>query len=247
MPHNVFISYPTPSQDIVENFAYRLEELGVSTWVYSRDRTLAEDIWEEIEEKIKLSDLFIFIVSPRTANAEGQDRELELALTKITEGGGEFRMIPIVVHGGRFSDLPEVLRRVNGESLDCYTVSSTACKIAETFFPDLVESSGNEPWKCPRPGQWLEVCHINYTIEEFFEAGDRVYFRRLSPLGLFECYAPKINGLFWFAPQHLKASGIVDEGGALERTEVPHSYRYATSYEYERVGMDQARERGELD
>jgi TIR domain-containing protein len=42
--HQVFISYPSPNEDIVENLASRLQELGIAAWVYSVDKTLAEEI-----------------------------------------------------------------------------------------------------------------------------------------------------------------------------------------------------------
>ena len=40
-------------------------------------------------------------------------------------------------------------------------------------------------------------------IEEYFDIGDKLYFRAVSPIGLFKCYAPKLNKLFWIAPQNV--------------------------------------------
>jgi TIR domain len=76
MKHHIFISYPVAKQDLVENFAGRLRELGVEAWVYSLDKTLAEGIWEEIEAKIAQADLFLFVASQQSVDAKGQHREL---------------------------------------------------------------------------------------------------------------------------------------------------------------------------
>jgi hypothetical protein len=249
MIHHAFICYPVQKEDIVENLASRLRDIGVEVWVYSINRTLAEDVWKEIKEKIQCCQLFMFVVSKHSLDAKGQHHELQLALDRVKKANKPvpLRMIPIVTDDVDFSSLPEDLSRVNGLRLDAYTVKSTAHKIARTFFPDLLKSEKNRDWKYPRPGQWLEVCNIDQWTEEYFELGDRVYFRRISPLGLFECYSPKLQGLFWFAPHNLRTTDITDEGGILERQEIPWKYRYSTSYDFERTGMDEMRKRGKLE
>lgn len=73
-----------------------------------------------------------------------------------------------------------------------------------------------------------------------------MYFRRLSPLGLFECYSPKRGQLFWFAPQDLRIADVVDEDGSLEQAEVPWRYRYSTSFDMERLGLQQMEKEGRL-
>lgn len=243
MKHQVFICYPVQNQDIVENFAGRLRESGVEAWVYSIDRTLATDVWSEIEEKIQRCELFIFVASKHTLDAKGQHRELQLALDRLKNTDSIRRVFPILIGEIAFADLPEELGRVNGLTLDAYTVTSTALEIARTFFPDLFESEKNRDWKYPKPGQWLEVCNVDQWTEKCFGLRDRVYFRRISPLGLFECYSPKLPGLFWFAPHNLRATEIIDEGGILERASVPKSYRYSASYDFERIGIEEMKKR----
>jgi hypothetical protein len=71
-----------------------------------------------------------------------------------------------------------------------------------------------------------------------------MYFRSLSPLGLFECYSPRLGEFFWFAPQNLRLSDIVDEGGSFERANVPRRYRCDTSIEAERVGFEELENHG---
>lgn len=244
MSHHTFICHPSQNVDIVENLAGRLRDIGVEAWVYSIDRTLAEDSWQEIEDKIQCTELFIFVASQYSRDAMGQHRELQLVRDRIAKTGSTLRMIPVVVDDVAFNDLPDELRRINGLRLDARTVKSTAHELATMFFPDLVESERHREWKYPLPGQWLEVCNLDQWIEEHFELGDQVYFRRISPLGLFECYSPKLRGLFWFAAHNLRPTGITDEGGELERQRVPKSYRYSASYDFEQVGIEQMRKQG---
>lgn len=247
MTHHVFICYPAQNEDIVKNFAGRLRDLGVEAWVYSLDRTLAEDIWNEIQDKIQSCQLFIFVASNHSLDAKGQHRELQLALDRLKAAGVPPRMVPVLIDDIGFLSLPEELSRVNGLRLDAHTVKSTAHDVAKTFFPELVAKEKTQDWKYPKPGQWLEVCNIDQWIEERFDLGDRVYFRRISPLGLFECYSPKLAGLFWFASHNLRATDVVDEDGRLERQDVPWSYRYSASYDFEKLGIDEMRKRGNLE
>ena len=157
------------------------------------------------------------------------------------------RILPVVIDDIGFAALPDDLRHINGMKLDAYTVSSTANEIASTFFPGRVEVKKHREWKYPRPGQWLKVCNIDQWTEEHFALEDLVYFRRISPLGSFECYSPKLKGLFWFAPHNLRMTDIVDENGSLERRDVPQTYRYSASYDFERIGIDEMRKRGTLE
>lgn len=247
MKHQVFISYPSPNEDIVKNLASRLKEFGVSAWVYSIDKTLAKDLWTEIEAKIQESEVFIFVASKFSKNAEGQHRELSLALGKIRNAKSDFQAFPVVLDDVSFQSLPGELAATNGiQLLDAYNVKSEAFYIAKMFFPEVVAAQKIQDWNYPKPGQWLEVYQIDRWIEEYFDPGDRVYFRRLSPLGLFECYSPKLGRLFWFAPHNLRRSDVVDADGLLEREKIPRRYRYDTSIECERIGLQQLEKQGRL-
>jgi TIR domain len=247
MAHRVFICYPVQEEDIVKNFAGRLRDLGVKAWIYSLDRTLAEDVWSEIQNKIDSCEVFIFVASKHSFDAKGQHREVRLALDRLKMSAVSLPMVPVLIDNISFSSLPEELSRVNGLRLDAHTVKSTAHDLAKTFFPELVTKEKAQGWKYPRPGQWLEVCNIDQWSEECFDLGDRVYFRRISPLGLFECYSPKLAGLFWFAPHNLRATDILDEDGSLERQDVPWSYRYSASYDFERIGIDEMKKQGKIE
>ena len=131
----IFLSYPAPDQDLVENFADHLCQIGVKAWVYSIDKTLSSETWPEIETHIDEAELFAFAVSVHSRDAHGQHRELQRFIEKVQQNPGkEFRLLPIVIGCLSFSELPDVLRRVNGVRLDAHTVESTANQVALTFF-----------------------------------------------------------------------------------------------------------------
>jgi len=237
MPH-IFISYPDKESNIVENLRTRLREYGVEAWVYSYDKTLAQNAWEEIEEKIDKSQLIIFIVSDDTKRAVGQDRELDLAFNKLRTSKRLDSIFPVVIGDFKFSDLPEKIKYINGERLTAYNVKTVALTIAQTFFPQLFLERQSPNWDYPKPGEWLEICKLDSIIEEYCDIGDKVYFRRISPMGLFECYSPKIQDLFWFSPANLTRTKIIDEDGRLEHETVPSRYRFMTSVKCERKGYE---------
>lgn len=224
MKYNTFISYAGADTDIVENLRDHLGRCGVTAWVYSLDRTLAADAWAEIEARITESDLVIFVVSENTPHAEGQRRELKLALEKVVPVAGIEKIMPIVITGTDFSALPEELRNKNGLFLDGHTVKSVAWKVTNRAFPSLVETASVKPWKYPIPGEWLEVTDLDGIVEQYFDIGDKLYFRSLSPMGLLECYSPRIEGLFWIAPENVKASSDIEADKELEG-HVPRIFR----------------------
>lgn len=231
----VFISYPTANQDLVENFADRLLEYGVKAWVYSIDKALSQETWPEIEARIEESDVFVFVASEYSRDAEGQHRELEIAVERIDRNGERgSRLLPIVIGDLSFGELPPVLQRVNGLRLDGRTVASTAHELAKTFFPNLLGDTRAMAWHCPRPGQWLEVHHVAPGIEQHLKRKDLLYFRKLSPMGLFECYSPKLKGLFWIMPENVRACEM-SQG---KYPNVPREFSYLASLEDEMRGHD---------
>ncbi|MSO20904.1 MAG: hypothetical protein EXQ56_10670 [Acidobacteria bacterium] len=224
----------------------RLKELGVTAWIYSYDRLLATDVWAEIQSKIDQANVFAFLIGEDTPNAQGQKRELALALEKVNQQKPAFELLPLVLNDAiDFNSLPESLWHRNGERLSGSNVKQVAFKIAAQFFPDTIAKWTNETvWRCPRPGDWLEVCRIEGTeVSEYFDLGDKVMFRRLSPMGLFECYAPKIGGLFWFWHAVLRPVSPTDPSFRQERELVPENYRMTTMIDIESLGHDAWRQR----
>lgn len=236
MRNNIFISYPAANTDIVENLRDHLCRYGVRAWVYSLDKTLAADAWEEIESKILESDLVIFVVSESTPSAKGQQRELKLALEKVAPVSGTEKIMPIII-GTAFSALPEELRYKNGISLNNHKVKSVAWEIVSRVFPALIEMETSQPWKFPVPGEWLEVSNLDEILEEYFDIGDKLYFRSISPMGLLECYSPKIKELFWIAHENVKASSNREADKKLEAF-VPRIFRVSGMIEIQRRGWE---------
>lgn len=224
--HSMFISYPDPHRDIVGSLRDCLSDLGIKAWVYSHDKTIAKDTWVEIKEKIESCKMVICVVSRESVGAEGQLRELDMAVNLLSSTRPDLLIVPVLVGDVRFSAIPKSISHVNGLYLDAFSKKSTALKLAKLLSPDI--AGENWAWRYPRPSQWLEVCNLDQWTEEFFDLGDYVYFRRLSPMGLFECYSPKIDGLFWFYSKNLHPAPIVDEDGAYEKKNVPREFRVIT-------------------
>ena len=79
--------------------------------------------------------------------------------------------------------------------------------------------------QAPQPGTWLEVSDLDSVCEEEGLAlGDKLYFRVITSLGLFECYAPKLGRRFWIDPENVQAVTDLASVHALEQ-EVPAIYR----------------------
>ena len=201
MEIKIFISYPKNSQDIVENLRGKLKEFNVDAWVYSRDKTLSENAWVEIETKIIKSKLFIYAFSKETPKAEGQSREINIAL-KHSEKNKDVNILPISIDEPCFSQLPKDIKFINGDTLTAYNVKSIAKAIVNRFFTENDKTNIIE-WNYPVPGDWLEVVNFDEYVEEDLDIGDKLYFRKISPLGLFECYFPKLNNFYWVCHEHV--------------------------------------------
>ncbi len=203
-----------------------LSNYGIKAWVYSHDKTIAKDVWDEIERNIISSKMLVYVISKDSVSAEGQRRELNIAIELTSKTRPDLLIVPLLIGNVSFSETPEPISHVNGLYLDAFSVKTTALEIAKLLSPDI--AGENWTWRYPHPSQWLEVCNLDQWTEEFFELGDCVYFRRLSPMGLFECYSPKLDGLFWFYSKNLRPAPFVDEDGAYEREKVPREYRVIT-------------------
>lgn len=230
---NAFISYNDDVADIAANLSERLDHYKVTAWLYDRDKILGEKAWEEIRKQIQKSRIVLFFISVRTNKSEGQIKEYEIAQSF------EKKVLPVIIEPVRFSSITEQLEPIikcNGIELDFRNVQSKALEIVQTFFQELDPSEKSPDWKYPKPSDWLEVCNLDICTEEYFKLGDEVYFRRISPMGFFECYAPQIDGLFWFWPPNLKPASFVDEDRTIERERVPRNFRTSFMIEIERRG-----------
>ncbi len=239
--NSLFISYPITDKDIVGNLRHELSEFGVTAWAYSYDKTLGEDVWEEIKKLVNQTKVMVFIVSDNTQNAEGQKRELDLSLNKFNLFPKEYAIFPVLVDNYKFEDLPKELKKINGISITASNVNFVAHEIAKTFFPELLEKLNSNKWFFPKPGDWLKISNLDNIIAPYCKVGDEIYFRRISPMGLFECYYPKINDLFWISPNNVRK--IFESIKEEELKIVPKEYQFMTSIEYEMKGRKVASKR----
>jgi len=246
MPH-IFISYSNEQSDIAKNLKTKLMEYNINAWLYAIDRTLATDCWEEIKENIESSRLLAFIVSSDTLSSKGQIRELRMSLRKLVEFDLRNRILPIAYGNVSFKDFPKEIMHINGLQLDSFTIKETAYKIAHDFFPEIFENYKKLKWFYPRPGQWLKIRNISIYMGEQANIGDIVYFRRISPLGLFECFYPKINCLFCFAPNDLQPADELNQENTLEKEYVPERYRIITMISIEQAGIRTLEKNGLID
>jgi len=237
MKHDAFISYADADVSLVENLRDHLGRFGVNAWMYSYDRTLAADAWVEIKEQVNKCRIGLFMVSKNTPNAHGQHRELELALNKLEGEVSSECIFPVILDDIQFSSLPEKLRYKNGLKLDQSSVKSTALKIAKLIFPGKFSDESIRLWKHPIPGEWLEISNIDPALEKYFDLGDPLYFRQISPIGLFECYSPKIKGLFWVFPDNVRMAEDQDKYEVIGR-DVPFVYTISGLLEIQRRGWD---------
>jgi hypothetical protein len=160
---------------------------------------------------------------------------MEIALDKIEPIAGAGKILPVVITGMEFSALPEILRYKNGLFLDGHTVRSVAWTIAKRAFPGRAAAEAEMPWKHPIPGEWLEISGLDSIVEQYFDIGDKLYFRSISPMGLFECYSRKLGGLFWIAPDNVRTSTDLEANKELE-AQIPTIFRVSAMVEIQRLG-----------
>lgn len=234
--HDIFISYAKENTDIVENLRGQFRVYGIKAWVYSRDSIITEEVWGDIESKILEARLFLYIASQFSNDAAGQQRELNFALDKRSKFKSR-KIMPLTLPGINFNQLPEKLSKYTGRQLDLNNIQSVTYDIATTVFPDIVKKSASEPWKYPVPGDWLKVSNIDEFIGTDLVLGDKLYFRTLSPMGLFECYSPKLGGLFWIAPENVSIS-LDFENDKQNETKIPKEYKVLTMFQMMLTGWD---------
>ena len=87
------------------------------------------------------------------------------------------------------------------------------------------------------PGDWLKVSNIDEFIGTHVALGDKLYFRTLSPMGLFECYSPKLKELFWIAPENVSIS-LDFEDDKQSELDIPKEYKVFTMFQMMLTGWD---------
>jgi len=175
------------------------------------------------------------VVSKHSDGAIGQKKELDYLLSKLTNQNISKKIFPIIVDEITLSELPECIRYINGLILNAFNVKSCAYQTAVQFFPEKFSEYNKLQWKYPKPGQLLQVCRIDEYMEDELDIGDLLYFRRISPIGLFECYAPKIKGRFWISASNVCISSELNEDNSFEKNNVPEKFRVDAIIEAEKL------------
>ncbi len=81
------------------------------------------------------------------------------------------------------------------------------------------------------------MSNIDEFIGNHVALGDKLYFRTLSPMGLFECYSPRLKGLFWIAPENV--SIFLDfENDKESELDIPREYKVFTMFEMMETGWN---------
>ena len=179
---------------------------------------LARETWLDIEKGILDSSHIVYLINMATPVNEGQFKEL--ALSKKWNKS----IIPGWVGETPRNTIPE-LQAVNGERLgQGYSVRRFAWILSTQLCPRKLT-----PWLCPKPGDFLRVIKLNGLENNNIQIDDLMYFRQLSPMGLFECFHFEGNGLFWISPDNVEFAGYGFDG-----PEVPKKYRYDSIIEAQR-------------
>ena len=82
-----------------------------------------------------------------------------------------------------------------------------------------------------------KVSNIDEFIGNHMALGDKLYFRTLSPMGLFECYSLKLKGLFWIAPENVSIS-LDFEDDKQNELDIPKEYKVFTMFQMMLTGWD---------
>lgn len=243
----VFISYAGDDEDSAAGLRDSLRMLyGIEAWVYSYDAVVAQDSWDQIESSLRESAVVVFLASRFTRDSQGQHRELQMALHRMSLAGTPAPLFAIIIleveppycfEDVVYSELPPELRRRHGLTISRGDRHLAAYSVAAEFFPGHVAVETPPPWLFPCPGEWLRVSVLDVALAERFRVGDYVYFRRLSPMGLFDCYCPQTGDLFWFYPHNL--SRVSPRPASAEMPQVPTIYSIDGIREAESRGYDE--------
>jgi len=231
----IFISYSELDKEVAENLHHQFNEYYVKTWVYCRDKTPGVDTWNEIEEELKSAKLILWLCSHNSKKSQGQLKELEIL--KKTDSNPKPALVPVILEGAVKEDLPEQIRNVNYEKLDGYRFSSFTLRIIRAFFPSKSEEYVSNQWLYPRPSDWLEIIELYGDMEQYFNLKDKIYFRKISPLGLLECYSPQINGLYWVPSRTVRIVNMSEEESEARESEIPQEYTILAMIDAEATGF----------
>jgi hypothetical protein len=108
---SVFLSYAAQDAPEARKLEQALALTGIDVW---SDRKLrAGDQWARvISEALENAEVILVLISPSSLASEWVAREWQIALTRSK------RVIPVLVHGATFADLPPMLADIQAVRLD---------------------------------------------------------------------------------------------------------------------------------
>ncbi|MFN8150288.1 MAG: TIR domain-containing protein [Solirubrobacterales bacterium] len=143
---SVFLSYSREDSEIARRVYRGLAEAGIETWVDWRDIPATADWFEEIQEGIRESEVFVFLMSPASLDSQVCARELGTASEM------EKRLIPVVIDDVSGLAIPEALARRQWIKLDSNGQS-------EFDLAALLTAIETDPDRLKEHTHWLGLAH----------------------------------------------------------------------------------------
>lgn len=112
------MSYAQPDRAIASSLADNLMQAGIDVW--SDQKLQPGDNWlDQINRHIENAEAVVVLISPRSLQSEWVSREWTAALARNLGGGSRpGRIIPVLIEGASFSDLPPTLRDIQAVDLN---------------------------------------------------------------------------------------------------------------------------------
>ncbi len=110
---NVFISYARDDAPIARRIANDLRALGTTIWLDQESISYGQDLRKAIYEGIERADAILVLISPASLRSKWVEAEWQIALAQQNK-----RVLPALVGGATFTDLPLPLSNVQGVDLN---------------------------------------------------------------------------------------------------------------------------------
>lgn len=110
---DVFVSYARQDAEVANRIVEYLRQSGVDVW-YDRELRAGENWPGVIADQLERADAVLVLVSPASLQSQWVQREWAAAL------GQSVRLIPVLVQGSTFADLPAPLSTLQAVDLNQY-------------------------------------------------------------------------------------------------------------------------------
>jgi uncharacterized protein YjbI with pentapeptide repeats len=95
--YSCFISYSTKDQEFADRLYADLQNKGVRCWFAPHDLKIGDKFQEVIEERIRLYEKLLIILSENSVNSDWVEREVQAAMEKERRSPGDTVLFPIRV------------------------------------------------------------------------------------------------------------------------------------------------------